>query len=298
MTDERRHTDEIEDRFQTLADETRIRILNVLANAAGSGETPISYSTLQSRVGIRDNGRLNYHLSELAPEFIAQSDAGYALSPAGWFAHLVAISQGSRAEPVQIDVRADCHYCGENLTAVYGRNQSFVVCCPSCDRVHLRLDVPFVRSDIADPSDFLDSMTDTAQERFSSLSRGLCSWCRSPVDTRAETTATRDEDENLPRPHLDFQFHHRCTSCAAEVHTTPGELLLSRPEIRAAHRRNGTPLTERYVWEVDFAVTNRFVEVRWEIVLDMPVGGMDIECVFDSRGNVASLTKHSHFSGV
>lgn len=291
----------VAERFRTLADETRLRIIDVLATAAGDG--PLSYSTLQSRVGVRDNGRLNYHLSQLVGEFVARTESGYALLPAGRFAPLVATSRaGETTGPVRMDAEADCHRCGERLVARYERDHTFVVRCPSCERVYLTLVVPFARPGVASSSTFLDAMNDTAHDRFALLARGLCPWCRSPTATGVVTDGVASDGRRPERRHLDVRFRHRCTSCATVVRTTPGELLVPHPELGAVHRRRGRPLSDRYVWAVPFAVTDRPVTVRsrdpWRVGFRTTVGDTAVECVRDGDGDVREFSTRSHLRGV
>jgi hypothetical protein len=293
---------ELEDRFKLLADETRLRIIEVLADATGSNETPISYSTLQSRVGVRDNGRLNYHLSKLATEFVTRTDAGYALLPAGRFAHLTVKAQEEGTDdPIRMDASSDCQTCGERLVAIIGRDHTFVVQCPTYERVYLSLVVPFARPGV-DASKFLGAMNDTARERFGLVACGLCYWCRSAIEAEVDT-GTHTTEPHLPqRNHLDVRFHHRCTTCAADSRTTPGELLLAHPEIVALHRLQGVPLAEQYVWSLAFAMTDQCVEVRsrdpWEITLQLTVGEIDVEAVFDADGDVQTVSTRSHLRGI
>lgn len=291
-----------EERFKILADETRLDILGVLADASGSAESPLSYSELQTRVGIRDNGRLNYHLSKLTDVFVDRTDEGYSLRPAGRFADLVARSQRpDAAGRTEMDAAAECHHCGCGLTAMLTPPQEFVVRCEECDRVYLTLTVPFARPG-GDPSSFLAAMDETARERFGLAARGLCHWCRSPVQTEVTTGEDPSRARHPRRRHLDLHFHHRCETCAATSRTTPGELLLTHPEVVARHRRHESPLAERYVWEIAFAVTNRAVHVRsrdpWEIVLRTTVGDVDIEAGFDGEGNVQFVSGQSHLRGI
>jgi DNA-binding transcriptional ArsR family regulator len=63
------------DAFGTLADETRLAILRALALADG----PVRFSDLRERVGVRDTGRFNYHLSQLRERFVEKRDDGYVL---------------------------------------------------------------------------------------------------------------------------------------------------------------------------------------------------------------------------
>jgi hypothetical protein len=67
--------DESIEAFDLLANEIRLDILRTLGEAmAGDGKTPISFSELQRRVGVEDNGRFNYHLDRLLGTFVEKAD--------------------------------------------------------------------------------------------------------------------------------------------------------------------------------------------------------------------------------
>jgi len=65
--------------FGLLGDETRVRIVRALADAADG----LRFSELQSRVGVRDPGRFNYHLEKLRGRLVEKSGETYVLTPAG-----------------------------------------------------------------------------------------------------------------------------------------------------------------------------------------------------------------------
>lgn len=65
--------------FSLLANEDRLAILAALVRAHRRGETPLSFSGLRERVGIRDSGRFAYHLRELTGHLVARSPDGYTL---------------------------------------------------------------------------------------------------------------------------------------------------------------------------------------------------------------------------
>lgn len=67
------------DALSVLAHETRLEIVSELADAA----EPLSFTTLRERVGIRDTGKFNYHLTALCEYFVRETRAGYELGHAG-----------------------------------------------------------------------------------------------------------------------------------------------------------------------------------------------------------------------
>jgi DNA-binding transcriptional ArsR family regulator len=71
--------DEVSDALAVLAEETRVRILRMLAEA----EDPMAFSELRRAVGVADAGRFNYHLSRVCEHFVREVEEGYELDRAG-----------------------------------------------------------------------------------------------------------------------------------------------------------------------------------------------------------------------
>lgn len=67
------------DALSVLAHETRLEIVSELASAA----EPLSFTTLRERVGVRDTGQFNYHLTALCEYFVRETTDGYELGHAG-----------------------------------------------------------------------------------------------------------------------------------------------------------------------------------------------------------------------
>jgi len=69
--------------FQTLASEVRVTVLVELLAAERRGETPLSFSALQSAAGEESSAGFAYHLRQLSDHFLRQREEGYVLTPAG-----------------------------------------------------------------------------------------------------------------------------------------------------------------------------------------------------------------------
>jgi hypothetical protein len=98
------------DALEVLGNEIRIDILRELADADG----PLAFSTLRTRVGVRDTGKFNYHLTRLCEYYVRRTESGYELGHAG--TRVV-----SAADPGRASSRTDggastdeaCPVCGE-----------------------------------------------------------------------------------------------------------------------------------------------------------------------------------------
>jgi hypothetical protein len=84
-----------EEAFAVLGNEIRLDIIHVLWQAdpaheyddvSNTAET-ISFSELRRRVDIDDNGKFNYHLSQLVPHFVRQTGSVETLSTSCGFVY-------------------------------------------------------------------------------------------------------------------------------------------------------------------------------------------------------------------
>lgn len=127
--------------FSVLGNEIRLNIIRVLWNADAAHEyddvsdtaETVSYSELRRRVAVEDNGKFNYHLSQLVPHFIRQTPDGYRLSGAGkQIARTVIAVSGPESVEYLADFEHDCPVCGVPLTAEY-EDQWLRISCTGCD---------------------------------------------------------------------------------------------------------------------------------------------------------------------
>jgi ribosomal protein L37E len=127
--------------FAVLGNDIRLDIVRVLwqANAirrfdevSDTAET-MSFSDLRHEVEIDDNGQFNYHLSQLTPHFVQQTDDGYRLSAAGkQIARTVIAVSGTDDLNFSADLEQPCPLCNAPMTASY-EDQWLRVRCTECD---------------------------------------------------------------------------------------------------------------------------------------------------------------------
>ena len=127
--------------FAILGNEIRLEIIRVLWRADAAHEyddgsdtaNTMSYSGLQDEVDIDDNGKFNYHLSQLAPHFIRRTDDGYRLSGAGkQIARTVIAISGTDQLDFSTEIDDDCPLCGAHVEATY-EDQWLRIRCTECD---------------------------------------------------------------------------------------------------------------------------------------------------------------------
>jgi len=97
--------------LDALANEHRIRILRALAEA----DEALPFSELRRRVGLRDTGQFNYHLTELLGRFVRETESGYTLGHAGERVVIAAADvPPSAATTLSETAEAEeCPVCGE-----------------------------------------------------------------------------------------------------------------------------------------------------------------------------------------
>lgn len=127
--------------FAALGNEIRLDIIRVLWEADAAHEyddvsdtaETLSFSALRRRVDIDDNGKFNYHLSQLVPYFIRQTEEGYRLSGAGKrIARTVIAVSGAESVDFTADIHQRCPLCDAPLRVTYA-DQWLRISCTECD---------------------------------------------------------------------------------------------------------------------------------------------------------------------
>lgn len=124
--------------FELFAEETRVDALRALAERQRErpADPALSFSELRKRVGERDSGNFNYHLSKLRGRYVRKTDAGYRLTGVGTKV-VGAVSAGVfevdyERGPTPLD--HDCFVCGQQFSLRYA-DGVLRVDCPDGHRV-------------------------------------------------------------------------------------------------------------------------------------------------------------------
>ncbi|WP_435360662.1 DUF7347 domain-containing protein [Haloarchaeobius sp. DFWS5] len=101
------------DALEVLGNEIRMRILRELADT----DEPLAFSELRRRVGVRDTGKFNYHLTRLCEYYVREChDGGYELGRAG--TRVITAADPGRTAVSEADGSAatdeTCPVCGES----------------------------------------------------------------------------------------------------------------------------------------------------------------------------------------
>lgn len=220
--------------FSALGNDIRLEIIRVLwrANAAheyddGSDAVEtMAYSRLKEEVGIDDNGKFNYHLSQLDPHFIRRTDNGYRLSGAGKrIARTVIAVSGTGRVDFSAELDVDCPLCGGTVAATY-EDQWLRISCTDCDGLFgdqaptgalFLTSFPAAGLTTRDPSQALGVGLYRCALDITYLMYGLCRECAGSISSSVTVCDAHDSREDNPCDTCGTPFpvwaDMRCDTC-------------------------------------------------------------------------------------
>ena len=247
-------TPDLEDVFGVLANDTRFEILESLWEAhtespeeiVGPERDPVPFSELRERVGVRDSGRFNYHLSELVPRFVKHREDGYVLSHAGAGIIGAAVSGVYTETDTELDATRvnDCgnQDCEGTLEASY-EDGHVTVECDACD-VRVVMHAPPILVGAHDVESNPDALQQYTLLEIQKTIRGFCSLCNGPIDARVARTQLADETPADGR----VKVTHVCRECGLVSHTSAVSLLLDHPAVVSRLYEAGYDYREIALW--------------------------------------------------
>lgn len=242
-------SDDIEEVFELVANETRIDILRTLWNAQTAGDEHVSFSDLRERTGVRDGGRFNYHLGKLVPEFVRKRDEEYALTHAGEQLIGDAVSGTYTAadettlSPTVVD---DCFEPGcDGNTRVRYRGGKAVFDCDSCDRTADTVAAPPVLLDPERPQSPPEAASQFSLLTAERINRGFCHLCSGPV----EASIARVHPEYEPVLDGVVDVIHECRTCGGERRSGARTTLIGHPAVVSLLHDAGIDYRSTPVWE-------------------------------------------------
>ncbi|MDS0281944.1 DUF7351 domain-containing protein [Haloarcula onubensis] len=290
MSDRERSDISPEDAFGLVGHGLRIAILRELG---GADERRLSFSTLRERVGERDSGKFNYHLSKLEGRFVAKTDSGgYALTYPGYRV-VDAVHDGAFHQQAGVDrepVSGSCLDCGADLAFSYETIAGGRVACVDCEHRYLRH--PF------DPGGLVDREGAELGRAFDRVARAnwrqagadVCPVCSGRVD--AWVRADAPEKAVAVRGHP-TTVGFDCGQCNYHANVPPGAVLLDHPEVQGFCADNGVDVRARRLWELPFVVDPDAVSVRqddpWELAVTVAPGDAERVAVLDETGTVTAF---------
>ena len=271
--------------FSLVGNEVRADILGILASPEGDGPwKELSFSELHSRVDPgMDSGQFNYHLQQLVGRYVEQTESGYKMRPEGvnLYRSIVA-GTFTREETLDpIDAGFDCHFCGTRVSGSYEDGQ-FSVRCPGCEHTYARNMLP--PSVVEDEAELLRRVDQSTRHDMLTAAEGVCPTCLNGLDLTfidAEDAPFNDGDQ------LDVMAKFECSYCGARRYMSIGTAMIDEASLVAFAHDRGLDVHETPVWELEFAATDRHLEVRsrdpWEFVLDVTLEGETLELVIDDE---------------
>ncbi len=272
--------------FQLIANETRLEILQALAEA---DDRPVSFSTLRKEVGMRDSAQFNYHLQQLTGQFVTQCEEGYAFKHAGEKV-VRAITAGSFTEDPQLEpfeVQGACVACGGPLQATY-HDERMRIECGECGRGHGEYGFP--------PGGLHDRTLEEVAQAFDNRVRhlhclaadGVCPECGGRIRTTID-----DADCCLG---VDLHVDHVCPQCGHELCSAPGLRLLDHSAVVTFHRERGINLDTRPYWTLPWCVSDEHTRllqsdpIRLEVQMEAGEDTLAVE--MDETLSVVDTTIH------
>lgn len=283
--------------FAIIGNETRLEILQVLFEEKFQ---TMSFAELRKRVGLRDGSQFNYHLKQLEGPFIRKTDDGYTLRHAG-INVVRSIVEGSFTDHPQIapfETRSACVACGEPLHAEYKHEMVFVRC-SSCQTMHAMGMFPPGALAGRTGHELLIAFERWMRCAFDLSVNGICSMCRG----RTTATLVRDAADIQIKapvdptdfPGFEFGIKYQCERCDVWDFGTPGEHVLSHPDVVAFHRDHGINLNTVPYWELEWVVTNERTTVVAEeplrVQVTVPLADAELGVTLDEEFSVVAVER-------
>jgi len=254
--------------FDLLADETRLAIVRELGDADGS----LSFAELRTRVGVRDSGRFNYHLSKLTDRFVSKAeDGGYVLTRAGRQIDgtLEAGTYTHTTEIEPIALAGACPTCETTQTLRYEDQLVRTECdCPLGAQFHLP------PSSLAgeDRETFPTACDRYLKTLLYKSRRGFCMYCDGSVEPSVRSLAQSDEFSGESPDAGPFGFDRpedvpvvemTCRRCDRSLVSGLSLALLDHPTVVAFYDDRDRVAREQPFWTVrGFATDREWVHSR------------------------------------
>jgi hypothetical protein len=287
--------DSPEDAFALVANETRFEVLAALWAGGNEDETPLSFSALRERVGLRDSGQFNYHLGKLVPRFVREVEDGYELTHAGGQMIGAAVSgtytdSDVSVEPVPV---GDCPDCDGTIEAGYRAGLVEIECSGCAMTITDGLPAPPVLAAHHDPGELPAVFGRLLRTRLTTVNEGFCPLCGGPVENTPlpfldrESTFTLDDESGVA---------HGCQACGREIYSTIGVHVLDHPAVVELYHDHGVDVRTTPLWEFDW-LADAHAEVTSEapprVSVTVTHGGEAVDLWLDEHCTVRDHERRS-----
>lgn len=303
---------EPDDAFAVLGNETRMAILQTLADA----DDALSFSELREQVGVSDSGQFNYHLGKLEGHFLNKIDGEYSLRQAGRRVIEAVLSGAVTEAPLLGPTRleAPCPYCDSDIEVSF-REERLLIRCTECpgtfpgrtstssafgELPHGAITLYYLPSaGLKDrtPDEQLKSVLAYTFSESMAMGNGVCPRCAANIEFELEICEDHDVGEDFCQ-HCQSRFPivvvSRCVNCGHLSKGTIRFYLSTNPTVRSFFESRGIdPIAPEWV---DMSVLYRRDEVvtgtdPFEAVITYEVDGDELEVTVDESLSVSAVSE-------
>ena len=273
--------------FDLLSNEVRLDILRTLGEAMAGGDAPLTFTDLQRRVGVEDNGRFNYHLTKLTDRLVAKREDGYELKPSGnnIYQSIVsgAYAENGDIDPVPVDGE-QCPYCGADAAAWYADSQ-FHLGCRACENLVIRYPIPPASFDRERPESLLAAGGAYILRDQASMRQGICPYCAGEVESRLVEDGGELEEFNERVYASVARF--RCRRCSWSMHCGVPFALNIEPAVVSFFHDHDVATFDRHPWSIcQYAEDRVLSQEPWRVEVSCRLGDERLRLTVDGDVDV------------
>lgn len=297
--------------FSALGNETRIRILQTLAEE----DTPLSFTELRARLDYRHGGQFYYHLDQLVAHFVDKTDDGYELRPAGRRV-IQAVQSGAVTEAPVIERKttdASCQLCSASIEIQYvdERVEAFCTACRGVWGENKQGQDGYLGSRYLPPAGikgrsqeamYRAAWTWTQLEIFA-IGSSICPACSAPLGHEPlvceEHGTNTDLCERCGRRYAVY-LRSQCTHCPFETASTLPVCVITNTDFLAyltTHDLN--PIMPNSIADVQRVFSDFDEEVisiePFEVKVTFAIDGGSIALTLDEELDIVEVTKVAKF---
>ena len=251
----------------------------------------MSFSELQRRVGVADNGRFNYHLSKLLGRFVEKTEGGYELRPPGMRIYQAIISgayiDNGEVGPARVDGEFcdDCEAAGE----AWYENSHFNLGCAACGKLIIHYPIPPGSFDENDPESMVEAASAWILRDHISAGQGVCPYCAGTVDV---SLSDDDSDmESLEERKYRGVVQYSCERCSWMLNCNPPFAMTIHPAVVGFFEAHGIDIFARHPWAIyPNAEETVLSEEPWRVEIRYCVDDAEQHIVIDENGVVLETT--------
>ena len=279
--------DESMETFDLLSNEVRLDILRTLGEAMAEEDAPLSFTGLQRRVGVEDNGRFNYHLTKLTGRLVAKRDDGYELKPPGNNIYQAIVSGAytdeAGTDPVPVDDE-HCPYCGADAAAWY-EDSHFHLGCSECENLVIRYPIPPASFNPDQPESLLAAGGAYILRDQASMRQGICPYCAGEVES--ELTKEGGGLEEFNERVYSSVARFVCVRCSWSMHCGVPFALNIEPAVVSFFHDHGIAIFEHHPWSIyQYAEDRVLSRDPWRVEVTCRIDGSTLRVVVDGAVNV------------